>query len=114
VSENPWWHPGDDDLGWDEPLPRQIVLAPDYMADLPLWGDGFGYNIDWRFTKSRPSCSTGSPPGSGSSMTTSTLGNPAGGRPLSGTAGLSKPPTWQQPCGQPWAPGQSSLWTSGR
>ena len=53
MSENPWWQPGDDGPGWDEPLPRQIVLAPDYMADLPLWGEGFG-NIDWRFTKFPP------------------------------------------------------------
>ena len=21
MSQNPWWHPSDDDLGWDEPLP---------------------------------------------------------------------------------------------
>ncbi len=53
VSQNPWWHPSDDDRGWDEPLPRQILLAPDYMAELPPWGEGFG-NIDWRFTKFPP------------------------------------------------------------
>lgn len=53
MSENPWWHPGDDDLDWDEPLPSEIVLAPDYTVDLPLWGQGFG-NIDWRFTKFPP------------------------------------------------------------
>jgi hypothetical protein len=52
VSENPWWHPADDDPGWDEPLPSQIVLTPDYMADLPLWGERG--NIDWRFTKFPP------------------------------------------------------------
>lgn len=55
VSENPWWHPCDDDLGWgwDEPLPSVIVLSPDYGAALPLWGEGFG-NIDWRFTNFPP------------------------------------------------------------
>lgn len=32
MSQNPWWHPSDDDLGWDEPLPVIIRLAPDYSA----------------------------------------------------------------------------------
>jgi len=50
MSQNPWWHPSDDDLGWDGPLPVIIRLAPDYGAPLPLWGEGFG-NIDWRHTK---------------------------------------------------------------
>jgi hypothetical protein len=54
MSENPWWHPRDDDLDWDEPLPSVVVLAPDYGAELPLWGGGFGYNIDWRFTQFPP------------------------------------------------------------
>jgi hypothetical protein len=53
VNQNPWWHPSEDDLGRDQPLPRVIVLSPDYNADLPLWGEGFG-NIDWRFTKFPP------------------------------------------------------------
>jgi len=53
VSQNPWWHPSDDDLGWDEPLPGVIRLSPDYGADLPLWGAGFG-NIAWQFTKFPP------------------------------------------------------------
>jgi hypothetical protein len=53
VSQNPWWHPNDDDLGWDEPLPKVIRLAPDYGAPLPLWGKGFG-NIAWQFTKFPP------------------------------------------------------------
>src|SRR5215831_18027200 len=53
MSQNPWWHPSDDDLGWDEPLPVIIRLAPDYSAPLPLWGEGFG-NIDWRYTKFPP------------------------------------------------------------
>ena len=53
VSENPWWHPSDDDLGWDEPLPRVIRLSPDYGAPLPLWGEGFG-NIAWQYTKFPP------------------------------------------------------------
>src|SRR5215831_15851945 len=34
MSQNPWWHPSDDDLGWDEPLPMIIRLAPDYSAPL--------------------------------------------------------------------------------
>jgi len=52
VGQNPWWHAGEDDLGWEEPLPSPIVLAPDYMADLPLWGkDG---NVAWQFTKFPP------------------------------------------------------------
>jgi hypothetical protein len=50
MSENPWWQPGEDDLGWDDPLPDVVELAPDYSAELPLWGDGFG-NISWQFTK---------------------------------------------------------------
>jgi hypothetical protein len=38
----------------DEPVPRQIELAPDYSADLPLWGcDGSG-NISWQDTKFSP------------------------------------------------------------
>jgi hypothetical protein len=45
--------PSEDDLSWDEPLPRVIRLSPDYSAPLPLWGEGFG-NIDWRFTKFPP------------------------------------------------------------
>ena len=53
MSQNPWWYPSDDDLGWDEPLPVIIRLAPDYSARLPLWGEGFG-NIDWRYTKFPP------------------------------------------------------------
>jgi len=54
VSEHPWWHPGEDDIvGWDEPLPATIELAPDYGAELPLWGQGFG-NIAWQFTKFSP------------------------------------------------------------
>jgi len=51
MSENPWWRPGDeDDVDWDEPLPEAMVLMPDYGAELPLWGLGFG-NIDWHFTR---------------------------------------------------------------
>jgi hypothetical protein len=53
VSENPWWHPSEDDLGWDEPLPAVIRFGPDYSAPLPLWGEGFG-NIAWQFTKFSP------------------------------------------------------------
>jgi hypothetical protein len=53
MGENPWWHPGQDDLGWDEPMPRVIRFAPDYMAELPLWGDGFG-NIACQYTKFPP------------------------------------------------------------
>ena len=53
MSQNPWWHPSDDDLGWDEPLPVIIRLAPDYSAPVPLWDEGFG-NIGWRYTKFPP------------------------------------------------------------
>ena len=53
MHQNPWWHPSEADQGWDEPLPYMITLAPDYGAELPLWGGGFG-NIDWRFTKFSP------------------------------------------------------------
>lgn len=49
MSENPWWHASEDDLGRREPLPASIRLAPDYGADLPLWGEGFG-NIRWQVT----------------------------------------------------------------
>jgi hypothetical protein len=54
MGENPWWHPGEDDLDWDEPLPDVIELAPDYSADLPLWGgDGSGM-MAWQDTKFSP------------------------------------------------------------
>lgn len=32
VSQNPSWHPSEDDRDWDAPFPNVIVLAPDYMA----------------------------------------------------------------------------------
>ena len=53
MNDNPWWHPSDEDLGWDEPLPRVIRLSPDYNAPLPLWGEGFG-NIAWQATRFQP------------------------------------------------------------
>ena len=37
MGENPWWHPTQDDLDWDEPLLGVIVLSPEYGAELPLW-----------------------------------------------------------------------------
>jgi hypothetical protein len=52
MSENPWWHPSEDDLDWDEPLPEEIVLAPEYMADLPLWGECGA--LAWQRTKFSP------------------------------------------------------------
>ncbi len=53
MGQNPWWQPGEADLGWDEPLPDVITLAPDYGAEPPLWGNGFG-NIAWQYTKFSP------------------------------------------------------------
>jgi hypothetical protein len=53
VRRSPWWQPGEGDRGWDKPLPEVITLAPDYGAELPLWGDGFG-NIAWQYTKFSP------------------------------------------------------------
>jgi hypothetical protein len=53
MVENPWRHPSEDDLGWDDPLPSVVKLGPACMADLPLWGEGFG-NIAWQFTKFSP------------------------------------------------------------
>jgi hypothetical protein len=54
MGENPWWHPSKADLDGAEPLPDEIELAPDYSADLPLWGcDGSGM-IDWRDTRFAP------------------------------------------------------------
>jgi hypothetical protein len=53
MGENPWWNPAESDLGWDEPLPDIVELAPDYGAPLPLWGNGFG-NISWQLTKFSP------------------------------------------------------------
>jgi hypothetical protein len=54
MSGNPWWHPGKDDLDRDEPLPDEIELAPDYSAELPLWGcDGSGM-MAWQDTKFSP------------------------------------------------------------
>ena len=52
MSQNPWWHPSEEDLVWAEPLPKVIELAPDYMADLPLLG-GEGM-IDWQDTGFSP------------------------------------------------------------
>jgi len=56
MGENPWWHPGRSDLDRDEPLPDEIELAPDYSAELPLWGDdGYGTaEIAWQDTKFSP------------------------------------------------------------
>lgn len=53
MGENPWWHPSQDDLHWDDPLPGTIELSPDYSAELPLWGAGFG-NLAWQYTKFSP------------------------------------------------------------
>lgn len=53
VKDDPWWHPTDEDRGWDRPLPDVIRLSPDYGVELPLWGDGFG-NISWQYTKFSP------------------------------------------------------------
>jgi hypothetical protein len=54
MGENPWWHPGEDDLDWNEPLPEVIELAPDYGAELPLWGGDSSGNIAWQYTKFPP------------------------------------------------------------
>lgn len=51
MNERPWWYPTHDDHR-DEPLPAIVVLAPDYMADLPLWGDGA--TLPWQLTKLPP------------------------------------------------------------
>lgn len=53
MDQSPWWEPGEADLGWDDPLPDVVTLAPDYGAELPLWGNGFG-NIAWQYTKFSP------------------------------------------------------------
>jgi hypothetical protein len=53
MNENPWWRPAQEDLDWDEPLPGVIVLSPEYGAELPLWGEGWG-NIHWALTKFPP------------------------------------------------------------
>src|SRR5262245_10970519 len=51
MAENPWWHPEYEDLAWDEPLPDEIRLSPDYSAPLPLWGQGC---VPWQLTKFTP------------------------------------------------------------
>lgn len=53
MGVNPWWHPSQEDLGWDDPLPDVIEMAPEYAAKLPLSGEGFGI-ISWQFTKFSP------------------------------------------------------------
>src|SRR5215470_18021774 len=96
----PWRHPGDDpekDADWDEPLPEVIVLGPDYMAELPLWGERWG-NIDWHFTKFSPELLVGSPTGSRNSMTTFTPGRPAGGPAACAGSGPLKPRNWPPRC----------------
>ena|SRR5215475_1669380 len=52
MNDNPWWHPTEDDLDSDEPLPDVIELAPEYSADLPLWGDSG--TVAWQLTKFSP------------------------------------------------------------
>jgi hypothetical protein len=53
MQQDPWWQAGEAKLGWDEPLPEVIKLAPDYGAEFRLWGDGFGI-IAWQYTKFPP------------------------------------------------------------
>jgi hypothetical protein len=53
MARNPWWQPDEADLGRDVPLPDVVELAPDYGAELPLWGKGLG-NISWQYTKFSP------------------------------------------------------------
>jgi hypothetical protein len=50
MSQRPWWHSSDDDLGWDEPLPVIIRLAPMTALLFRCGVEGFGH-IDWRYTK---------------------------------------------------------------
>src|SRR5215472_10928699 len=111
MSQNPWWHPSDDDLGWDGPLLVIIRLAP-ITALLFRCGVRASAISTGGIPSSRPRCSTGSPPGSRSSTTTTTT-RPAGDPPQPGTAGLTTPRAWQQTCGQSWAPGRNSSWISG-
>jgi hypothetical protein len=92
MDQNPWWQPKEADLGWDESLPDVITLAPDYGAELPLWGNGFG-NIAWQYTKFSRGLLDRSLPGSRNSMRTAT-GTEAGTRMRSGTDGLARPRTW--------------------
>ena len=56
MGENPWWHPSKDDLDPARPLPDEIELAPDYSAELPLWGDdGYGSGeLAWQQTQFSP------------------------------------------------------------
>ena len=53
MSNNPWWDSENGEIVEDRPLPSAVRLAPDYGAELPLWGQGFG-NIGWEFTKFTP------------------------------------------------------------
>src|SRR5215472_9707880 len=111
MSQNPWWHPSDDDLGWDEPLPVIIRLAPDYSAPLPLWGEGFG-NIDWRYTKFPAAlldrlAAWQQEFDDNHHYETGWRSAPARDR------WLTTPRAWQQTCGQSWAPGRNSSWISG-
>lgn len=114
MSEKPWRNPSDeDDLDWDEPLPEVIFLAPDYGAELPLWGERWG-NSAGTSPDSPASCWTGLPPGSRNSMTTFTPGNPAGGPLAYGTAGPARQMIWPLPCAASSAHDQNSSWISGR
>jgi hypothetical protein len=98
MSENPWWNPSDeDDLDWDEPLPEVIFLAPDYMAELPLWGERWVTSTGTS-PGSPANCSTGLRPGSTNSMTIITPGNPGGGPLAYATAGPAKQRSWPLPC----------------
>jgi len=51
MKDHPWWHPTQDD-DWNEPLPAIVVLSPDYMAKLPLWGDSG--TLPWQRSKLSP------------------------------------------------------------
>lgn len=97
MSENPWWHPADDD-DWDEPLPPVVTLEPDYHAKLPLGGTA---SSPGSAPGSRPSCWIGSPLGRRSSIPIFT-GRRAGIRRTRGTDGQAKPRISPLTCARSW------------
>ena len=105
MDQNPWWQPKEADLGWDESLPDVITLAPDYGAELPLWGNGFG-NIAWQYTKFSAGLLDRLAAWQQEFDAHST-GTEAGNRMRSGTDGLARPRTWPRTCARSSAPGQA-------
>jgi len=52
-SKRPWRHPECDDRELKAPLPRVVILSPDYSAQLPISSEDSG-QVSWRTTDFSP------------------------------------------------------------